>query len=145
MDIYWPLDEYLFIEHVVENKFNLVYSELQIILAETVRKSNPEINSFYGNDVINEIIQESCSLNNWLLNIPGESFNNEFSTCWNIGEAYLSRINGRFNELSKSKYNYKLKRRKNFDSLNSWLQNVVWYGNKRGDYLNDFEEFKSYS
>ena len=46
LDIYWPLDEYLFIEHVVENKFNLVYSELQIILAETVRKSNSEINSF---------------------------------------------------------------------------------------------------
>ena len=141
LNIYWPLDEYLFIQHVVDEKFELFYSELKKILTETVKESNPEINSFYGEDSIYEIIQESCYLNNWLLNIPGEISKNEIQTSWNIGEAYISRINGRFNELSKNvtKNKYRLIKKGNFDSFDSWLQNVVWYGNKRGDYLNNFE------
>ena len=53
----------------------------------------------------------------------------------------IARINGRFNELKKSfpKNKYNLIKKENFNSFDSWLQNVVWYGNKRGDYLNDFE------
>ena len=94
-------------------------------------------------DVINEIIQESCYLNNMLLNIPGKNSEKEIQTSWNIGEAYISRINGRFSELTKSitKNNYRLTKKENFDSFESWLQNVVWYGNKRGNYLNDFASF----
>ena len=143
LNIYWPLDEYLFIKHVVEKNFDLFYSELKDILNETVQQTNSEINSFYGEDSINEIIQESCYLNNWLLNIPGKNPEKEIQISWNIGEAYISRINGRFSELTKSvtKNNYRLTKKENFDSFDSWLQNVVWYGNKRGDYLNDFESF----
>ena len=55
LNIYWPLDEYLFIQHVVEDKFELFYSELTNILTETVKESNPEINSFYGENSISEI------------------------------------------------------------------------------------------
>ncbi len=140
LNIYWPLDEYLFIQHVVEKKFDIFYSELKEILKETVKNNNSEINSFYGNDSIFEIINESCSMNKWLLNIPKDNVEPNLSTSWNIGEAYIARINGRFNELKKStlKNEYTLKKRGQFDSLDSWLQNIVWYGNKRGDYLNDF-------
>ena len=127
----------------MEKKFDLFYSELKDILNETVRQTNSEINSFYGKDSINEIIQESCYLNHWLLNIPGKNPKKEIQISWNIGEAYISRINGRFSELTKAvaKNNYRITRKENFDSFDSWLQNVVWYGNKRGDYLNDFESF----
>ena len=143
LNIYWTLDEYLFIQHVVEKKFDLLYSELKDILKETVQQRNPEINAFYGEDSINEIIQESCYLNNRLLNIPGKNSEKNIQTFWNIGEAYIARINGRFSELKKSvtKNNYRLTKKENFDSFESWLQNVVWYGNKRGNYLNDFESF----
>ena len=73
LNIYWPLDEYLFIQHVVEKKFDLFYSELKDILNETVQQTNSEIISFYGKDSIYEIIQETCYLNKWLLNIPGKN------------------------------------------------------------------------
>ncbi len=141
LNIYWPLDEYLFIQHVEEKNFDVFYFELQKILTNTVKKNNSEITSFYGEKALNEIIQESCDLNNWLLNIPEKNAKEEMYTSWNIGEAYIARINGRFNELKKSspKNKYNLIKKENFDSFNSWLQNVVWYGNKRGDYLNDFE------
>ena len=75
--------------------------------------------------------------------MPNNSSSDEIETNWNIGEAYTSRINGRFNDLKKSpeKNKYYLLKKDNFDSFDSWLQNVVWYGNKRGDYLNNFKVF----
>ena len=141
LDIYWPVDEYLFIQHVVESKFQILYEELNQILLEIVKSKNPEIYSFYGEQSIVEIINESSILNNWLLNIPNTKFNQSIKTKWNIGESFLSRINGRFVQLSKDQtpIKYLLKQKKKYRNFDSWLEKVVWYGNKRGDYLNDFE------
>ena len=141
LNIYWPLDEYLFIEHVVNKKFEILYREILLILFAAVSENNSEIIDFYGADAIKEILFESCKLNNWLLNIPENENNQLIETFWNIGDAYISRIDGRFEKLSKYKepIKYKLFKKGNFDSFDSWLQNIVWYGNKRGDYLNDFK------
>ena len=141
LNIYWPLDEYLFIKHVVDDNFHVLYQEILNILIKIVKESNHEIRDFYGNKALIEILNEACLLNNWLLNIPENSDLNTFQTHWNIGEAYNARINGRFQEINRSDlpYKYILERKANFNSFDSWLQNVVWYGNKRGDYLNNFK------
>ena len=137
----WPVDEYLFIEHAKNNNFETLYKEILGILTDTIKTFNSEINDFYGEESIIEIIKEACLLNNWLLNVPERFENSNMETFWNIGEAFVSRINGRFQSLerSKNKYNYTLVRKSDFNSFDEWLQNVVWYGNKKGDYLNDFE------
>ena len=141
LNIYWPVDEYLFIEHAKNKNFEILYKEISEILTDTVKNCNSEITEFYGEESIIEIINEACVLNNWLLNVPEKYEDSKIQTFWNIGEAFLSRINGRFQSLerSKNKFNYSLKRKSNFNSFDEWLQNVVWYGNKKGDYLNDFE------
>ena len=100
-----------------------------------------KIINFYGIEALKEILNEACLLNNWLLNIPENSHSSTFNTHWNIGEAYNARINGRFQEINRSElpHQYILERKGNFHSFDSWLQNVVWYGNKKGDYLNNFK------
>lgn len=141
LNIYWPIDEYIFIEHVVRNNFNLLYQELEDVLINVLKEKHEEINDFYGEVAIKEIINEACLFNQWLINSPKNDSGDLISSNWNIGEAYLSRINGQFEGLERKEdgYKYTISRNKNYDSFNEWLKNVVWYGNKRGNYLNNFK------
>ena len=112
LNIYWPVDEYLFIEHAKNNNFETLYKEILGILTDTIKTFNSEINDFYGEESIIEIIKEACLLNNWLLNVPEKYEDSKIQTFWNIGKPFIS-INGRFQSLerSKNKFNYSLKKK----------------------------------
>lgn len=139
LNIYWPMDEYLFIELATQNRFESLYVEISSLLVEVALQRASDIASYYGSDTLVEIARESCDLNFHLLNLPNRSVSqkDEFITYWNISEVHQSRVYGNFTNLTKqdSGYVVRVKIGKLHDTLDEWLREVVWYGNKRGDYL----------
>ena len=139
LNIYWPMDEYLFIELATQNKFESLYKEVSSLLVEIALQQTSDIASYYGADALAEIARESCNLNFYLLNLPKQSISqkDEFITYWNISEVHQSRIYGNFTNLVRrdNGHTVRVKVGKGHSSLDEWLREVVWYGNKRGDYL----------
>jgi tRNA A37 methylthiotransferase MiaB len=140
LDIYWPADEYLFIDIVINNKVNTFYEELARFMIDLVSAESVEITTHYGKDVVSEIICESCNLNKFLLNIPGNNHPKSIKLDWNIADCYNARINGNFADISRVSNTINIKPTLNPSLyIQDWLQEVVWYGNKQGAYLRDFE------
>ena len=136
LNIYWPVDEYLFIHLVANSQLKSFYEELSIILESLILTSYGDLAVYYGHSSIASIIKESCDLNYRLLNVPGQDLSKKITLTWNIMDCYTSRISGTFDKLESTSITYSVTQSRSFSSFDEWLQNVVWYGNKRGDYLN---------
>ena len=129
----------IYIYLVSESLLDSFYKELCSVLKQLVHENYPELVEFYGSSSISSILVEACDLNLWLLNIPDKDYSQSISLTWNIIDCYSSRIRGSFEKLEHSDITYSLVQTRDFSCFNEWLQNVVWYGNKRGDYLNGFK------
>lgn len=144
LNIYWPVDEYLFIELATNGGFYSLYGEISELLVSTTVESLPEIASHYGINSLNEIAQESCKFNFNLLNLPArvQEQKSELKTFWNIGDVYDARTHGNFTGLERKSQGFGVEVRieNSFLSLDDWLREVVWYGNKRGRYLHSYQE-----
>ncbi|MGD1805091.1 B12-binding domain-containing radical SAM protein [Dapis sp. BLCC M126] len=145
LNIYWPVDEYLFIEFATNGGFDSLYGEISNLLVSATVESLPEIASHYGIKSLNEIAEESCLFNFNLLNLPAgqQHQKSSFKTFWNIGDVYDARIHGNFTGLERKSQGFEVevKIEKSFSSLDDWLREVVWYGNKRGRYLHSYQKF----
>ena len=119
------------------------YDELSQVLKNLVSDKFGELADFYGESSIHDVITESCHVNHWLLNVPGKDYDSSFDCKWNILDCYSSRIAGGFSKLEKETSSYRLVQSRSFADFREWLQNVVWYGNKRGDYLNGFKDIST--
>ncbi|KZR79936.1 Radical SAM superfamily protein [Prochlorococcus marinus str. MIT 1342] len=143
LDIYWPVDEYLFIDYCTNNKLKQFYSEISSHLFSLVNHSNNEYFHHIGPDASKEIINESVNFNHWLLNTPFSFEKSQFSLSFNIDECYSSHIEGCFVDLTRNCRRFMYSRNsKCYTDLNDWLREVVWYGNKRGSYLRSFDIIK---
>ncbi|MCP9882397.1 hypothetical protein KBY65_07875 [Cyanobium sp. Alchichica 3B3-8F6] len=143
LGIYWPIDELIFIELCEYGGLTELYEEIKTYLACLVKDSIPEIVEFYGAQEVEEIISEAVALNKWMVN-DNKKINiedSEFNYRWNTHEVFTSRIEGKYSDLKRS--DGTLVYTKATDKamrLEEWLQEVVWYGNKRGDYLRIVQE-----
>ena len=139
LDIYWPIDEYLFIDLVVNSKLDIFYSELKSFLIELLSNSQNDYFDYLGPDAATSIISESIDLNHWLLNTTLKK-PQTFESHWNILDCFESHINGGFVDLSRSNANFQISDHSPFHpDLDDWLREIVWYGNKRGSYLHLFD------
>uniref|UniRef100_UPI004047BB7E B12-binding domain-containing radical SAM protein n=1 Tax=Cyanobium sp. TaxID=2164130 RepID=UPI004047BB7E len=141
LDIYWPADEYLFIQYTLSGKLGLLVEEIGSLLTKVTIEESSEVSSFFGTDSICEILRDASTLNTVMLSKPGEGTNTDVVTEWNVGECYQARIEGRYCQVQRGKYTYRSEI--NYQSgrvLEDWLQEVVWYGNKRGAYINKYAE-----
>jgi hypothetical protein len=143
LGIYWPIDELIFIELCVHGGLEELYEEIQSYLTYLVKDELPEIAGFYGAGKVEEIISEATALNKWMVN-DNKKVNDddkEFNYKWNTYEVYLARIQGGYSDLKMADGTliYSSDPDKVMQ-LEEWLQEVVWYGNKRGDYLRGIEE-----
>jgi len=143
LGIYWPIDELIFIELCLYGGLEALYKEIQDYLLFLVKAEIPEIVEFYGNENVSQIISESVELNKWMVNDNKmiNSYNNEFNYKWNTYEVYTSRIEGKYSDLKMVNGSLAYKEVNNkVLPLENWLQEVVWYGNKRGEYLRKIRE-----
>jgi len=141
--IYWPVDELLFIELCTSGKLEDLYDEVSQILSNLLKAEFPDTFAFYGEESVENIFQEACDFNQWLINyhvsMPGQD--KLFKSHWNIPHVYQSRLQGHYSDIKYSciESEYELICAATYDDFNEWLKEVVWYGNKKGNYLHSYK------
>ncbi len=129
LGIYWPQDEYLFIKLVLKKKINKFYKESNILFSEILKKKG-----FSNEDI--KILKDSIKLNSSLIKKPFVKTNIKINLDYDLYSYIKSILVGEEKTLDKKKVNYFINRSESsYDSLNNWLKEVVWYGNKKGAYL----------
>jgi hypothetical protein len=135
LDIYWPVDEYFFIDFCLNNKLNSFYAEITSLFCDILKTSHNEYASHLGFSKSFDLISQSVQANHWLLNLPFPSAST-FNLTWNILDCYSSYIDGNFIDLHSGNYLYEVSSENIFyPVVDDWLREIVWYGNKRGSYL----------
>tara|TARA_X000000950_G_scaffold288169_1_gene403671 strand:- start:12959 stop:14992 length:2034 start_codon:yes stop_codon:yes gene_type:complete len=129
LGIYWPQDEYLFIELVLNKKINKFYEECFVLFRQKLEKKG------FSKEDIN-IFKESIKLNSSLIKKPFVKKDLEISLSSDLYPFVKSILVGENKTLEKKKVKYSINRsEKSYDNLDDWLKEVVWYGNKKGAYL----------
>ena len=125
LDIYWPPGELEFIRLVENKTLKNFYDECYKIL-----------NFKYSKNINSEILKEAVDLNNLLLRTPEKKNNELVKLNYNIYEVYSDFLKNKKGNLKKEKNDLEIIRNdKNFSNFEEWLQKVVWYGHRSGDYI----------
>jgi radical SAM superfamily enzyme YgiQ (UPF0313 family) len=83
-----------------------------------------------------EIISQAILLNQNLMKQPFNTDDKVIECDYNLWEVYQAAIKGNSLEIEKGKYLYTVDRTSQlWDSWEDWCREVIWYGNKRGDYI----------
>jgi|SRR3990172_5095867 len=127
LDITWFPDELAFIELSTGGK-------LQEFFTDAERRLIAYADCF--NKIPSEIISQAILLNQNLLKQPFINKDILIECDYNIWEVYQAAINGNSLEIKKGRHLYTIDRTtQSWDSWEDWCRKVIWYGNKRGDYI----------
>lgn len=128
LDIYWPADEYMFIELCVNHNLDLFYEEAERAL---------ELLFFLREIKIPDgLMHDALQFNKHLIKLPFQPQDIELECSANIRELHHSVIVGSPVELVIGKHVYRIDRSSEcWTSWDEWYEKVVWYGNKSGAYL----------
>ena len=128
LGILWPDDEYIFIRLATEDKLDLFYEESRKILSSIISSVDEESDR--------EILSDSLMVNRALIKLPNQLDDCEIETQYNILEVYYDTIRGGTLALEKTPSAHTIKRsQKTWPDWTTWCREVVWWGNKKGDYL----------
>ena len=128
LDIWWPADEYMFIELCREHKLDVFYQEAGELL-----------NLFLDSQFIDfptDLLDQSIMLNRELIKLPFQEEDTDITTSYNIWEFFRSVLVGKPIILDEIECTYRINRAGfSWSSWEKWYREVVWYGNKKGAYL----------
>jgi hypothetical protein len=111
---------------------NEFYLESESLLNQLILRKNIKLD--------NNLVHELFFINKELMKRPFISENKKISLNYNIVEAYNSFLHGLDIPLEEKKSNYVIDREsESWKTWESWCQEVVWYGNKRGAYMYDIK------
>ena len=128
LNIYWPVDEFVFIELIYKDRLDEFYKEVEGRFLEFFESRNTIFPV--------EILRDSLKLNRELIKIPFKNEKLELELSYNIFDLYLAILVGKNIELTEQKSIYKIDREsQKWSSWSEWFKEVVWFGTKRGDYL----------
>ena len=128
LDIYWYLDEWLFIE-ICHKNLNQFYDGAMELLSEIVNKHDEKSSTF--------ILKEALELNRWLLKLPNDGAKADKTLSSNIFDYYKSCINAE-HKLDFTNQTQTLSIQPgdiSWDNLQDWCRFVVWRGSQKGLYL----------
>ncbi len=121
LDIWWPMDELLFIEICAKEGLDTFYRESYKLLAPF-------------ND--SDLVRDALILNRALIKLPFQKEDIILSLESNILEVYKNALQGKKTKLTSVNHRYTIECSSEYwGSWQDWCKYVVWYGNKRGDYL----------
>ena len=127
LNLNWPSDEYIFIKLIFENKIGEFYREAKKVLCEFIERNKLEVISFLDDAVI---------LNQALIKQPFQKENIHIQTTYNIWESYLKAVSMVNYSLERGNYDYMIDCCSEvWQTWDEWFREVVWYGNRQGDYL----------
>lgn len=131
LGIFWPADEYVYIDLIKNNKLDKFIEELQSI--------------FYTSNAMDRLnyeqrhmIQDAMQLNAALIHRPFVQDDIEISQNFNVLDYWNAIKTGEYLEIIFSEHiNPVLVRRREryYDDFQKWCREVVWWGNKKGAYL----------
>jgi len=131
LGIFWPADEYVYIDLIKNNKLDEFIEELQSI--------------FYTSNAMDRLnyeqrhmIQDAMQLNAALIHRPFVQDDIEISQNFNVLDYWNAIKTGEYLEIIFSEHiNPVLVRRREryYDDFQKWCREVVWWGNKKGAYL----------
>ena len=125
LDIYWPPGELEYIRLVENKTLNEFYDQCYKIL-----------NLKYSHKINSEILKEAIVLNQLLLRTPDKKNNEVIKLKYNIYEVYSDFLRNKKSNLKKEKNDLEIIRNdKKFSNFEEWLQKIVWYGHRSGDYI----------
>ena len=128
LGILWPDDEYIFIRLATEGKLDEFYAESKKILSNIISSVDAESNR--------DILVEALKVNQALIKLPNQTEDIEIETQYNILDVYYDAIRGGSISLKKNPSVHIIKRsHKTWPDWTTWCREVVWWGNKKGDYL----------
>lgn len=130
LNIWWPIDEYIFIKIFFNGESDTFYKEAELALNYFLEKKKIKLPS--------KLLSNAISFNKSLIKLPFVKNDLDISLNYNIFEVYQGVLNGSEVPLEKGTFKYKINRTKNkWESWEEWFKEVVWYGTKRGAYLYD--------
>mgnify|MGYP006267261893 CR=1 FL=1 len=128
LGIYWPADEFIFVELTAKGQFDAFYEEAGRLLAETVnaRASGLPV----------EILDEAIRLNHALVHQPFVKDNTTVRLRYNLLEYWQKVRDGEQPDLREAPSVVEIDRSaRPYDDFQKWCREIVWWGNKKGAYL----------
>ena len=128
LKIFWPADEYFFIELVKEGMLEDFYAESLDIMLNILKDS--------GHKDYDRIIREAVAFNKNLIKVPFVDTDIDVELNYNIWDVFRANLIGEGIQIEEGTYNYTIDRStKSWHTWDDWYRKVVWYGNKKGAYL----------
>ena len=128
LGIWWPDDEYQLIRLSTEGKLDLFYEESERLLKAFLNKAKKD------NAV--PLVTESIKINRSLLKQPRLYDDLEIESEYNVLEVYTKVLTGQPIAFNRVKSAYRITRStQTWGDWQTWCREVVWFGNKKGDYL----------
>lgn len=129
LDIYWPADEYIFIDLTVKKNMEAFYMEAENLLLELCRKADAGLE-------VEAPLKEAVKVNRCLIHQPFVFDDIEIELEYDIVSFYDNVRCGNRKKLEKTDNLLRVERAKrSYDDLQAWCQEIVWWGNKKGAYL----------
>ena len=137
LGIWWPDDEYQLIRLSVEGKLDSFYTESASILTNLLAAKNKQ--------GYIPLLKEALKLNQALLKQPNLDDDIEISLENNTVDIYFSALRGKPTSLIPKQSTHLIERSsKVWMTWESWCREVVWFGNKKGDYLYGSQNVEKY-
>ncbi|MBI5180534.1 MAG: radical SAM protein [Nitrospirae bacterium] len=132
INIWWPADEYVFINLSVSNQLDLFYSDAERILLDHLNSR--------GIQFSDRLVRDCVLLNRSLIKQPFIKQDIELTVNFNIGESFEAVLKGDEVNIEEGSYSYKIDRSsETWNSWDEWFREVVWYGKKRGNFLYEYK------
>ena len=126
LNIWWPADEFVFIELARRGRLERFYDEAERLLVQGLSRT----------DLPREALRDAFALNRTLIKMPFQSEDREIALSFNIWEFYESVLRGAPIPLEQTSSSYRIDRTtERWSHWDQWYREVVWYGNKKGAYL----------
>lgn len=126
LGIYWPADEFVFIELTATHRLDRFYREAGALLNQLLATREP----------VPGLIDDAIALNRALVRQPFVSDDLVVETRWDLLAFYQGVRKGTGAPLRRVPTRVEINRSAGaHDDLQTWCREVVWYGNKKGAYL----------
>ena len=129
LGIYWPADEYAYIELTASGKLNRFLQELQVRLYQSNVMDHMGYEQRY-------MVYDAVHLNSAMIHQPFQPDDLEVFQNFNVLDFWRSVRNGEKIEMVNDHRNVTVRRSERYyDDFQKWCREIVWWGNKKGAYL----------
>jgi tRNA A37 methylthiotransferase MiaB len=146
LDIWWPADELAMIELVANGNLDKFYEESEKIFTKLI--SSKEERNFEN------LLHQTLQFNRQLIKHPYNKSDKEMNLNYDVWEVYKAGLLGKKERIKQGEFSYIInqfdeasntneldystddaKPRNYWFSFEDWAKRVVWWGNKKGDYM----------